>query len=124
MRPLRRDEILNGFWTRVYSVARFKGYPIQKLAERIGYSPSYLTTQRSRNSPIPADKIVLISEALGCSTDYLLLGRTNEGETTPLFERLMKDRRFFELVEKLSKMPADKLAALSSLLPAEGDERS
>lgn len=52
------------------------GITIRQLAERTGISVSALTSYRKGTRDIPSERLVVLSDALDCSADYLL-GRTD-----------------------------------------------
>lgn len=56
------------------------GITQKELCEKVGIclKTYYLYAISSNPKPIPSDKLLLISECLKCSTDYLL-GKTNTG---------------------------------------------
>ena len=61
---------------RIKELRLEKGFTQKKLAEKVGCSASMVTRWEKEESEPTATAIVKLSEALGCTTDYLL-GKIN-----------------------------------------------
>ena len=60
------------FWDRVDKLRETKGMTISELTALIGKTGTYLYVARCNNAVPSTETIILMADALGCTTDYLL----------------------------------------------------
>lgn len=92
------------------NMIRLSGYSFRKLAEVTGISYPMLRTVADGRNSMSADRLLLVADALGCSTDYLL------GRCEPSDEELVTEmnRARKEAVDKsFAGEPVSRLHATS-----------
>lgn len=67
-----------GLYENVKSAAEQKGYSINRLEKELGFARSYIS--KFKTITPGADKIQLIADFLGVSSEYLLTGKESENE--------------------------------------------
>ena len=72
---------------RVKAICKERKIPISKLEKDLGFSNAYIA--QLRKGIFPADRLLLISQYLGVTTEYLLTGE--EKAPTETSERKFKD---------------------------------
>ena len=104
--------------------------PIE-LSERTGIPKSMLSYYLNGKTKPKADRIYIISKALGVSEAWLLgydvpKNRTAEqkknDDLVQVIAKLRKDPEFFEVVSKLASLPAAEYASIKQLLSALGNK--
>src|SRR5579885_309941 len=95
----RDDELRQAFADRVNRLREEQGLSWKELAAKVGSDVSALWRWRSRGGP-RLEALVQLSQALGVSTDYLLLGQTPEqtaAEFSPLRRAIEETPRSLRL---------------------------
>lgn len=101
------------------------------LSERTGIPKSMLSYYLNGKTKPKADRIYLISKALGVSEAWLLgydvpKNRTAEqkknDDLVQVIAKLRKDPEFFEVVSKLASLPPAEYASIKQLLSALGNK--
>ena len=102
-----------------------------ELSERTGIPKSMISYYLNGKTKPKADRIFVISQALGVSEAWLLgydvpKNRTAEqkknDDLVQVIAKLRKDPEFFEVVSKLASLPAAEYASIKQLLSALGNK--
>ena len=125
MRDDRDQELVDGFWTRIYSICNVKRISVSTLCERLGMPRTYMASSRSRGRSIPIEKAAKIAKSLGVSLDFLITGENaqpgNKPGSIPIPERAYKDPDIYRLVFKLCSLSEVQLKAIDALISTPED---
>ena len=100
----------------------------EELANILGYkSRSSINKLEQGKADIPQSKIIPFSKALRCSPSYLLGLETEEqfkrnDTLTDIILELRCNNKLLKIVEKVRKLPYEKLTAIETLLSAFDDK--
>ena len=94
--PKRNDPLAGQIGMRIYKERKELGLTQEELADRSGLSQSFLTCIERGEKGLGFDSIIRISQALGTSTDYLLMVVMPKKESNyiiSLFELMNEEQR-------------------------------
>lgn len=84
------DQYLQGIGSRILCRRKSMGLTQHELAEMSGISPQFFSCIETGRKNIRSKNVIRLSIALGVSTDYILMGRSNVYDCNVILE-LMKE---------------------------------
>lgn len=100
---------------RIKALCRAQNTSVTKLEVALGFGNGTIGKWRNAKSAPPADRLQMVADALGVTSDYLLNG---ENENKPTFKgELTEDE--IRLICRLRQAPKGKLKSLLDFLEAE-----
>lgn len=95
----------------------------RELAEKMGYNHSTITRIETGKIDIPQSRIVQFADVLGVSVGYLMNWVSEETSKkndalADIILQLRTDDELFSIVEKISKLDAEKRQAVKAVLNA------
>lgn len=104
------------FWNRIDKIRESRGMTLNSLASKTSTTYANMRTQRSSNTIPKAHVIVELSNALDISIDYLLKGKEDVDDIPLVLKNALENEMLTELFIQISKLNAQQLAALSSVV--------
>ena len=102
---------------RVKTICKERKIPISKLESDCGFSNGYIG--QLRKGTFPNDRLLVISEYLNVSTEYLSTGKTSEFSPEMALTDVKLSNMPLELKEyalKLAELPEDKQKQIMNLI--------
>ena len=111
-------------YNKIQETLKSKGLSQSFVSERIGMSRNYLKDCKRLNSDIPQDRLALIADLLGTTTEYL---RDETDDPSPqqkkpaaisdeLWEAMQNNPRAVALLEMLLKMSPEQMVAFEKVI--------
>lgn len=91
-------QLLREIGLRLYTKRREKGYTQEKLAELTEITPQTISYAEQGRKAMRAENIVKVCNALGISSDYLLMGKEDNGSLSILedkFKNLTSEQQIY-----------------------------
>lgn len=104
---------------RVREKRKSKGWTLEKLAEQIGSSKSYIWEIENNKKSTSAEKLMEIATALQTTTDYLLGGSDYIMQENANSEEGARDSAFYRKYSQMPKSTKTKLQKMLDLLDEE-----
>lgn len=104
---------------RVKAICKERGIPIARLERECGFANGYIS--QLRKGTIPDNRLIIISNYLGVTVDYLLGVQTNaqhyaDTESAKIAQEIMNDPARRALFEASADCPPEYLRIASDLL--------
>lgn len=78
---------------RIQQLRKSRGYTQESLADKLGYSDSFIASVETGRKGTSIDGLLLMSEALECTLDYLITGKSGDAELSKILRDVPKDKR-------------------------------
>ncbi len=119
-------------YDRIENLLSVRGMSAYKLSKETGISTGLLSQWKKRSQAPSADKLKIVADYFGVSTDYLLTGEQKEKplinddeELTEFLEQLRNRpecRMLFSLTKDATKSDVEKAVAIIEALRKTGDK--
>src|SRR5574344_2801720 len=78
---------------RIKQLRKDKGFTQESFAEKLGYSDSFIASVETGRKGISIDALLLMSEVLECTLDYLIMGKSGDDELLELLRNVSADKK-------------------------------